>query len=56
MWLCEIEVEPVCTPPCAPHAVCREGNSCECSVGFVGNGSVCSGKEVGALPPYSTPL
>ncbi|XP_058534492.1 stabilin-1 [Ochotona princeps] len=41
---CEVQlkVEPVCTPPCAPHAVCREGNSCECSVGFVGNGSVCS--------------
>ncbi|XP_060060520.1 stabilin-1 isoform X2 [Erinaceus europaeus] len=42
--LCELQLElqPVCTPPCAPQAVCRTGNSCECSLGYEGDGRVCT--------------
>jgi hypothetical protein len=36
----------VCTPPCAPQAMCRAGNSCECSLGYEGDGRVCTGKQV----------
>lgn len=36
------ELQPVCTPPCAPKAVCRAGNSCECSLGYEGDGRVCT--------------
>lgn len=41
---CEVQLElrPVCTPPCAPQAMCRVGNSCECSLGYEGDGRVCT--------------
>ncbi|XP_008053155.1 stabilin-1 [Carlito syrichta] len=41
---CEVQLElrPVCAPPCAPQAVCRAGNSCECSLGYEGDGRVCT--------------
>ncbi|XP_035131633.3 stabilin-1 isoform X1 [Callithrix jacchus] len=38
----QLELQPVCTPPCAPEAVCRAGNSCECSLGYEGDGRVCT--------------
>lgn len=38
----QLELQPVCTPPCAPQAVCRLGNSCECSLGYEGDGRVCT--------------
>ncbi|XP_054564129.1 stabilin-1 [Eptesicus fuscus] len=42
--LCEVQLElqPVCAPPCAPQAVCRAGNSCECSLGYEGDGRTCT--------------
>ncbi|XP_047632182.1 stabilin-1 isoform X1 [Phacochoerus africanus] len=41
---CEVQLElkPVCAPPCAPQAVCRVGNSCECSLGYEGDGRTCT--------------
>ncbi|KAM6169920.1 stabilin-1 [Rhynchocyon petersi] len=41
---CEVQLElpPVCTPPCAQQAVCRANNSCECSLGYEGDGRVCT--------------
>uniref|UniRef100_A0A4X1VIF4 Stabilin-1 n=1 Tax=Sus scrofa TaxID=9823 RepID=A0A4X1VIF4_PIG len=36
------ELKPVCAPPCAPQAVCRVGNSCECSLGYEGDGRTCT--------------
>lgn len=39
------ELQPVCTPPCATQAMCRVGNSCECSLGYEGDGRVCTGKQ-----------
>lgn len=41
------ELQPVCAPPCAPEAVCRVGNSCECSLGYEGDGRTCTGEQVG---------
>lgn len=38
----QLELQPVCTPPCAPQAMCRVGNSCECSLGYEGDGRVCT--------------
>uniref|UniRef100_A0A8C8YVP0 Stabilin-1 n=1 Tax=Prolemur simus TaxID=1328070 RepID=A0A8C8YVP0_PROSS len=38
----QLELQPVCAPPCAPQAMCREGNSCECSLGYEGDGRVCT--------------
>nr|XP_012316103.1 stabilin-1 isoform X3 [Aotus nancymaae] len=38
----QLELQPVCTPPCAPEAMCRAGNSCECSLGYEGDGHVCT--------------
>nr|XP_010345351.2 stabilin-1 isoform X5 [Saimiri boliviensis boliviensis] len=38
----QLELQPVCTPPCAPEAVCRAGNSCECSLGYEGDGRMCT--------------
>ncbi|XP_013217053.2 stabilin-1 isoform X1 [Ictidomys tridecemlineatus] len=38
----QLELQPVCTPPCAPQAMCRAGNSCECSLGYEGDGRVCT--------------
>ncbi|XP_004368663.1 stabilin-1 [Trichechus manatus latirostris] len=38
----QLELQPVCTPPCAPQAVCRENNSCECSLGYEGDGRECT--------------
>ncbi|XP_005348787.1 stabilin-1 [Microtus ochrogaster] len=38
----QLELQPVCTPPCATQAVCRVGNSCECSLGYEGDGRVCT--------------
>ena len=38
------ELQPVCAPPCAPQAVCRAGNSCECSLGYEGDGRTCTGE------------
>lgn len=32
----------MCAPPCAPEAVCRVGNSCECSLGYEGDGRTCT--------------
>nr|XP_020038120.1 stabilin-1 isoform X5 [Castor canadensis] len=42
----QLELQSVCTPPCAPQAMCRAGNSCECSLGYEGDGRVCTGKQV----------
>ncbi|XP_054992410.1 stabilin-1 isoform X1 [Sorex araneus] len=41
---CEVhlELKPVCTPPCAPQAVCRTGNTCECNLGYEGDGHQCT--------------
>ncbi|XP_049633421.1 stabilin-1 [Suncus etruscus] len=41
---CEVQLklQPVCTPPCAPQAVCRVGNSCECNLGYEGDGHQCT--------------
>lgn len=41
---CEVQLElrPVCAPPCAPQATCRAGNSCECGLGYEGDGRVCT--------------
>lgn len=39
------ELQPVCAPPCAPQAVCRAGNSCECSLGYEGDGRTCTGEQ-----------
>ncbi|XP_004715325.1 stabilin-1 [Echinops telfairi] len=41
---CQVQLvlQPVCTPPCAPQAVCRGNNSCECSLGYEGDGRVCT--------------
>lgn len=38
----QLELQPVCAPPCAPEAVCRVGNSCECSLGYEGDGRTCT--------------
>ncbi|XP_006876089.1 PREDICTED: stabilin-1 [Chrysochloris asiatica] len=38
----QLEVQPVCTPPCASQAMCRVNNSCECSLGYEGDGRVCT--------------
>ncbi|XP_069874692.1 stabilin-1 [Dipodomys merriami] len=38
----QLELQPVCVPPCAPQAVCRGNNSCECSLGYEGDGRVCT--------------
>ncbi|XP_008850006.1 stabilin-1 [Nannospalax galili] len=38
----QLELQPVCAPPCAPQAMCRAGNSCECSLGYEGDGHVCT--------------
>ncbi|KAM5280077.1 stabilin-1 [Ctenodactylus gundi] len=38
----QLELQPVCVPPCAPQAMCRAGNSCECSLGYEGDGRVCT--------------
>ncbi|XP_037653764.1 stabilin-1 isoform X3 [Choloepus didactylus] len=43
----QLELQPVCVPSCAPQAMCRAGNSCECSLGYEGDGYVCTGKQVG---------
>uniref|UniRef100_A0A452QPT1 Stabilin 1 n=1 Tax=Ursus americanus TaxID=9643 RepID=A0A452QPT1_URSAM len=41
---CEVQLklQPVCAPPCAPQAVCRANNSCECSLGYEGDGRTCT--------------
>ncbi|XP_043443478.1 stabilin-1 isoform X3 [Prionailurus bengalensis] len=41
---CEVQLklQPVCAPPCAPEAVCRAGNSCECGLGYEGDGRSCT--------------
>ncbi|XP_006892358.1 PREDICTED: stabilin-1 [Elephantulus edwardii] len=41
---CEVQLklQPVCIPPCAPQAVCRVNNTCECSLGYEGDGHVCT--------------
>ncbi|XP_036187884.1 stabilin-1 isoform X6 [Myotis myotis] len=38
----QLELQPVCVPPCAPQAVCRAGNICECSLGYEGDGHTCT--------------
>lgn len=38
----QLELQPVCSPACAPQAVCRAGNSCECSLGYEGDGRTCT--------------
>ncbi|KAM7062717.1 stabilin-1 isoform 5-T5 [Molossus nigricans] len=38
----QLELQPVCAPPCAPQAVCRAGNSCECRLGYEGDGHTCT--------------
>lgn len=59
-WVLGTELQPVCTPPCATQAMCRVGNSCECSLGYEGDGRVCTGKQKagvcrrGALDPLQT--
>ncbi|XP_074054250.1 stabilin-1 isoform X2 [Macrotis lagotis] len=41
---CEIklDVQPVCTPPCDDHAVCRKDNVCECNLDYEGDGRRCT--------------
>ncbi|KAK2489047.1 hypothetical protein MC885_021321 [Smutsia gigantea] len=36
------ELQPVCSPTCASQAMCRAGNSCECSLGYEGDGRTCT--------------
>lgn len=50
------ELQPVCAPPCAPQAVCRAGNSCECSLGYEGDGRMCTGEQVGGDVRWEAPL
>ncbi|KAF6101257.1 stabilin 1 [Phyllostomus discolor] len=38
----QLELQPVCAPACAPQAVCRAGNNCECSLGYEGDGRTCT--------------
>ncbi|XP_054935421.1 stabilin-1 isoform X1 [Physeter macrocephalus] len=38
----QLELQPVCAPPCASQAVCRAGHSCECSLGYEGDGRTCT--------------
>ncbi|ELV10375.1 Stabilin-1 [Tupaia chinensis] len=38
----QLELQPACDPPCAPQAVCRAANSCECSLGYEGDGHTCT--------------
>ncbi|KAF6313567.1 stabilin 1 [Rhinolophus ferrumequinum] len=38
----QLELQSACAPPCAPQAVCRTGNSCECSLGYEGDGRTCT--------------
>ncbi|XP_053785729.1 stabilin-1 isoform X2 [Desmodus rotundus] len=38
----QLELQPVCAPACAPQAVCHAGNSCECSLGYEGDGRTCT--------------
>lgn len=49
------ELQPVCAPPCAPQAVCRAGNSCECGLGYEGDGRTCAGEQ-GCRGGEPTPL
>ncbi|XP_020827131.1 LOW QUALITY PROTEIN: stabilin-1 [Phascolarctos cinereus] len=41
---CEIklDVQPVCSPPCDVHAVCRKDNICECNLDYEGDGHKCT--------------
>uniref|UniRef100_A0A8C9QRV1 Stabilin-2 n=1 Tax=Spermophilus dauricus TaxID=99837 RepID=A0A8C9QRV1_SPEDA len=41
---CNIQAElaPVCTPPCSAHATCVENNTCECDLGYEGDGVTCT--------------
>uniref|UniRef100_A0A8C0JKC5 Stabilin 1 n=1 Tax=Canis lupus dingo TaxID=286419 RepID=A0A8C0JKC5_CANLU len=41
---CEVQLklQPVCAPPCAPQARCRADNSCECGLGYEGDGRTCT--------------
>ncbi|XP_040137746.2 stabilin-2 [Ictidomys tridecemlineatus] len=41
---CDIQAElaPVCTPPCSAHATCMENNTCECDLGYEGDGVTCT--------------
>uniref|UniRef100_A0A2K5ZG23 Stabilin-2 n=2 Tax=Mandrillus leucophaeus TaxID=9568 RepID=A0A2K5ZG23_MANLE len=32
----------VCTPPCSPHATCKENNTCECNLDYEGDGITCT--------------
>ncbi|KAK0133013.1 Stabilin-1 [Merluccius polli] len=43
---CEIHqaAVPVCSPPCAPQAVCQDNNTCVCRPYYEGNGSTCARK------------
>ncbi|XP_074138792.1 LOW QUALITY PROTEIN: stabilin-1 [Sminthopsis crassicaudata] len=38
----KLNVQPVCSPPCDPHAVCREDNICECHLDYEGDGHKCT--------------
>lgn len=55
-WALGTELQPVCVPPCAPQAVCRAGNSCECSLGYEGDGRTCTGKQVVRWEAHSPPV
>ncbi|XP_023572700.1 stabilin-2 isoform X1 [Octodon degus] len=35
-------VSPVCRPPCSAHATCVENNTCECNLGYEGDGITCT--------------
>uniref|UniRef100_A0A4X2LLZ9 Stabilin 1 n=1 Tax=Vombatus ursinus TaxID=29139 RepID=A0A4X2LLZ9_VOMUR len=41
---CEVklDVQPVCSPPCDLHAVCRKDNVCECNLNYEGDGHKCT--------------
>ncbi|KAM5173513.1 stabilin-2 [Callospermophilus lateralis] len=38
----QAELAPVCTPPCSAHATCVENNTCECDLGYEGDGVTCT--------------
>uniref|UniRef100_A0A7N4PTT9 Stabilin 1 n=1 Tax=Sarcophilus harrisii TaxID=9305 RepID=A0A7N4PTT9_SARHA len=38
----KLDVQPVCSPPCDRHAVCREDNVCECNLDYEGDGHKCT--------------
>ncbi|XP_055972331.1 stabilin-2 isoform X2 [Sorex fumeus] len=38
----QLDLPPVCTPPCSIHATCKENNTCECGLNYEGDGVTCT--------------